>query len=65
MHHLLVTQVASLVVKHVTLRVEALLAILALEGAFIVVDSLVYVQVLFLTEGLATTRKFTEERLGA
>ena len=65
LHHLLVTQVASLVVKHVTLRVEALLAILALEGAFIVVDSLVYVQVLFLTEGLATTRKFTEERLGA
>lgn len=43
MHHLLVTQVASLVVKHVTLRVEALLAILALEGALIVVDSLVYV----------------------
>ena len=58
--HLLVPKVAALVITHVSLRPEALAAILrARKGPRVLVDSVVDLEVLLLAEGLAAARKGT------
>ena len=52
--HLLISKVATLVVKHIPLRAKALTAVLrARKRLLICMDSLVDLEVLSLTEGLA------------
>ena len=62
--HLLVPEVATLVVTHVPLRPETLTAILWTRiGSLVLVDSDMNLEVLLLTEGLITAWKRTLERL--
>ena len=58
--YLLVPKVATLMITHVPLRSEALTTVLwARIGPVILVDSVVDLEVLLLTEGLAAGRKGT------
>ena len=62
--HLLIPKVATLVIKHVPLRSEALTATLRTRIVpSLLVDSEVNLEVLLLTEGLITARKRTLEWL--
>ena len=63
---LLISEVASLVISHISFRAETLATFLwALERALVVVDPHVDAQILFFGEGFATARARTLKRLGA
>ena len=59
-----IPKVATLVVKHISLSSEALTTTLwTRKGPLVLVDSIVNLEVLFLTKGLITAREWTLEGL--